>query len=207
MDALDKEPLAGGAHNGSGQVNGAAAAPNPQPVASANLSIAQLLRDSAGPSSPRRAAGGSQQVDSELNLIGLAIEDLQDRLEKANARLGNVEYMEATEFEIGRLLVEAERSSASALAHLEAKVYEVLIELDAKATKILAEATEEANQIRQKAQDAACAALQSTHDLQAAVAGFISANAELLKDHGGPSNVLVSATPADVTQAVGQTPT
>jgi cell division septum initiation protein DivIVA len=153
------------------------------------------------PSLPRRAAGGTQQVDSELNQIALAIEDLQSRLEKANERLGNVEYMEATEFEIGRLLVEAQRTSESTLVHLEAKVYEVLMALEAKANQILAEATEEARQMREQTQEASLAATQIAHDLQAAVGRFISANAEFL---GGPNNVLVSETRTDAPQAVGE---
>jgi cell division septum initiation protein DivIVA len=201
MNALDKGPL-GGEAQGSELSNGAAGTPRSQDVDSADPSIARLSGGPTVSGLQRRDAGSIRRVDSELNLIALEIEDLRGRLEKANARLGNAEYLEASELEIGQLLVEAQRSSDAVLTHLDAKVHEVLVALETKARKILAEATQEAHQIRRQAQQSVIAATRTASEIRASVAGLTSVNDELLKELGELNTVLDPATQADATQAV-----
>ncbi len=123
-----------------------------------------------------------EQVNSELLTIASTIEELQGRLEQANARLASATNVEATEYEIGRLFVEAQRFSEASLSTLEVKVHEILCEAEAKAKQILTEATQEAHEIRQQAQEAALTSTASVRELQSAIAGFTAVNAELLKE-------------------------
>jgi dsDNA-specific endonuclease/ATPase MutS2 len=188
---------------GSEPINNAVVAPSAQQVAPPDHSLSQLIGDSAGRRSQQPEVGDVQWVNPELNLIALAIEDLEGRLERANARLGAVKNAEpATELEIGRILVEAQRFSESALSHLEAKVHDVLVEAETKARQILVEATEEANQIRRQAQQARFASTHAARELQAAIAGFTAVNSELIEELAGLNDVLVSGTRSDATQGV-----
>jgi len=51
-----------------------------------------------------------ESASSEIGAIAGAIEELQSRLERANEQLGQVSAVQTTEFEIGRLFMEAQRS-------------------------------------------------------------------------------------------------
>jgi len=132
----------------------------------------------------------AQWVNTELHAIASTIADLQSRLEQANSRLSSVEKVETTEYEIGRLFVEAQRFSEASLSKLELKVHEVLVAAEEKARQILAEATEEAQEIRRQAQNAAFASAATVRELQAAIAGFTTVNAELLEELGTLNGML-----------------
>jgi hypothetical protein len=132
-----------------------------------------------------------EQVNSELLTIASTIEELQGRLEQANARLASAASVETTEYELGRLFVEAQRFSEASLSTLEVKVHEILGEAEAKAKQILTEATEEAHEIRRQAQQSAFASTTSVRELQSAIAGFTVVNAELLKELGALNATLV----------------
>src|ERR1700761_5895273 len=65
-----------------------------------------------GDESPRTEHAPGTEVEwtnAELHSIAGTIEELQRRLEQANSRLSTVASVETTEFEIGRLFVEAQR--------------------------------------------------------------------------------------------------
>ena len=131
-----------------------------------------------------------QWVNTELQTIASTIGELQSRLEEANSRLSSAEQVQTTEYEIGRLFVEAQRFSEASLAKLEVKVHEVLTAAEAKAIQILEEATEEAQQIRREAQEAAFASTKTVQELQSAITGFTTVNAELLKELGSLNSML-----------------
>jgi cell division septum initiation protein DivIVA len=138
-------------------------------------------------------AGEVEWVDTELRTIASTIEELQGRLEEANTRLASASKVQTTEFEIGRLFVEAQRFSEASLSELDLKIHEVLCEAEAKAKEILAEATEEAHEIRRQAQEAAFASTRTARELQSAIAGFTTVNTELLKELGALNSMLTPA--------------
>jgi hypothetical protein len=90
-------------------------------------------------------------ASAELKLVGDAIGELQSRLERANAQMNQVTAVRTTELEIGRLFMEAQRFTDSALARLEGQIQEVLNEAGARARQIVHEAEQEAEAIRQEA--------------------------------------------------------
>ena len=135
-------------------------------------------------------ASDVEQVNTELLTIAGTIEELQKRLEQANARLTDASKIESTEFEIGKLFVEAQRFSEASLAHLETKINQILREAEGKATQILMEATQEAHAIRQHAHQEALASKATSRELQLAITGFTSVNSELLKELGALNAML-----------------
>lgn len=139
-------------------------------------------------------------ANSELHTIASTIEELQDRLEEANARLSNAANVETTEVEIGRLFVEAQRFSEDSLSKLEFAIYEILREVEAKANQILAEATQEAHEIRRQAQHAAFGSTRTAQELQSAIAGFTTVNNELLKELGALNTMMTPASERGMTQ-------
>jgi prefoldin subunit 5 len=132
-------------------------------------------------------------VNSELDTIATTIQQLQGRLEEANSRLANASRVETTEFDIGRLFVEAQRFSEASLSELDRKINDILCEAEAKAKEILAEATQEAHEIRREAREAAIASTRTTQELQSAIAGFTAVNNELLKELGSLNEMLTPA--------------
>jgi len=136
------------------------------------------------------SASEVEWVNSELLTISSTIEELQGRLEQANARLATAARVETTEFEIGRLFVEAQRFSEASLSRLEAQIHEVLAAAEAKAKQILTEATEEALEIRRQAQLAAFASTRTVQELQSAIVGFTTVNHELIKELGALNAIL-----------------
>lgn len=132
-------------------------------------------------------------VNSELSTIASTIAELQGRLEEANTRLASASKVETTEFEIGRLFVEAQRFSEASLTELDQTINEMLCEAEAKAREILTEATQEALEIRRHAQDAAIVSTRTTRELQTAIAGFTAVNNELLKELGSLNEMLTPA--------------
>jgi cell division septum initiation protein DivIVA len=129
-------------------------------------------------------------VNTELHEIASTIEALQSRLAQANSRLSSVEELEAKEIEIGRLFVDAQRFIEDYVSKVELKIHEVLTEAQAKATQILVEATQEARDIRGEAQQAAFESTSTVRELQSAIAGFTTVNAELLKELGSLNSML-----------------
>jgi chromosome segregation ATPase len=119
---------------------------------------------------------------SEIKQIASAIQELQGRLERANNQLGQVAAVQTTEIEIGRLFVEAQRYSETAMSKLEIQVQEILVEAEAKANEIIREATEEAEEIRRRAQQASAIPGRTADELKSVIAGFANANAELTKE-------------------------
>jgi DNA repair exonuclease SbcCD ATPase subunit len=134
--------------------------------------------------------GDVRWVNTELHAIASTIEELQSRLQEANDRLSSAEKVETTEVEIGRLFVEAQRFVEAYVSKVELKIHEVMNEAEAKAMQILGEAMEEAQEIRREAQQAAFASTRSVQELQSAIAGFTSVNAELLKELGDLNSML-----------------
>jgi prefoldin subunit 5 len=129
-------------------------------------------------------------TNAELHSIASTIEELQRRLELANTRLSSVATVEATELEIGRLFVEAQRFSEESLSKLERQIHEVLCAAEDKAKEILTEATEEALEIRRQAQEAALMSTRTARELQSAIAGFTTVNNELIKELGALNSML-----------------
>ena len=139
-------------------------------------------------------------VNTELHTIASTIEELQGRLNEANTRLASASKVETTEFEIGRLFVEAQRFSEASLSKLELTIHEILGEAEAKAKQILAEATEEAHDIRRQAQEAAFTSTRTARELQSAIAGFTAVNNELLKEMGALNSMLTPASERGMTE-------
>jgi hypothetical protein len=138
-------------------------------------------------------------ANSELHSPG-TIEELQRRLEVANTRLSSAAVVETTEFEIGRLFVEAQRFSEDALSKLELQIHEILCAAEAKGKEILVEATEEALEIRRQAQEAAFASTTTARELQSAIVGFTTVNNELVKELGVLNSMLAPANEREVTE-------
>ena len=132
--------------------------------------------------SPVRQDAAVESASSEIGAIAGAIEQLQSRLERANEQLGQVAAVQTTEFEIGRLFMEAQRFSEATLSRLEMQIQEILVEAEAKAAEILREATEEAEKIRQEAQQSSFIPARTAQELQSAIAGFAGVNNELIRE-------------------------
>ncbi len=158
------------------------------PAASPTADLADNQNDEGAAEIP--SSTEAQWVNSELQTIASTIQHLQSRLEETNSRLSDAEKVETTEYEIGRLFVEAQRFSEDSLANLELKLHEVLGAAETKAMQILTEATEEAQRIRQEAQEAAFASTQTVQELQSAISGFTAVNAELLRELGALNGML-----------------
>ena len=129
-------------------------------------------------------------TNAELRSIASTVEELQQRLELANSRLSSVAKVEATEIEIGRLFVEAQRFSEESVSKLERQIHQVLRAAEDKAKQILSEATEDALEIRRQAQEAAFASTRTARELQSAIAGFTTVNTELVRELGALSSML-----------------
>ena len=129
-------------------------------------------------------------ANTELHAIASTIEELRSRLTEANFRLDSAAEVETTEFEIGRLFVEAQQFSEASLSRLELQIHAILREAEAKARQILNEATEEAHEIRQHAQQAAFASTRTASEPQSAIAHFTAVNHELLKELGALNAML-----------------
>ena len=135
-----------------------------------------------------------------MHSIASTIEELQRRLEVANTRLSGVATVEATELEIGRLFVEAQRFSEESLSKLERQIHEVLSAAEDKAKQILTEATEEALEIRRQAQEAAFLSTRTARELQSAIAGFTTVNNELVKELGALNAMLTPTNERGMTE-------
>ena len=90
-------------------------------------------------------------ASAELKVVSEAIEELHSRLERANAQMNQVTVVRTTELEIGRLFMEAQRFTDTALAKLEHQIQEILSEASARAQEIVHAAEHEAEEIRRGA--------------------------------------------------------
>jgi cell division septum initiation protein DivIVA len=104
-----------------------------------------------------------------------------------------VTVVQTTEYEIGRLFVEAQRFSEASLSKLEMQIQEILVEAEAKAAEILREANEEAAEIRRQAQQASFIPDRTAQELQTAIVGFASVNSELVKELTALNDMLTPA--------------
>jgi len=143
---------------------------------------------------------GVEWTNSELQSIATTIEDLQRRLEAANSQLSTASNGEATESELGRLFVEAQRFSEESLSKLERQIHGILCAAEGKAKAILTEATQEAIEIRRQAQEAAFLSTKTAQELQSAIAGFSTVNNELVKELGALNSMLTPASERGMTQ-------
>jgi cell division septum initiation protein DivIVA len=150
-------------------------------------------RNADEPGAAQAPGSDVEWANSELLTIASTIEELQGRLEQANSRLAGVATVETTEYEIGKLFVEAQQFSEASLSNLELKIHEILREVEAKANQILTEATAEAHEIRRDAQQAAFMSSRTARELQAAITGFTAVNSELLKELGALNTMLTPA--------------
>jgi cob(I)alamin adenosyltransferase len=132
-------------------------------------------------------------ANSEIGAIAGAIEDLQSRLERAHDQLDQVTTVRTTEYEIGRLFLEAQRFSEASLSRLEVQVQEILVEAEAKATQILLEATEEAHEIRRRAQQASVIPDRTAQELHDAILGFVNVNSGLVRELNALNGMLMPA--------------
>ena len=162
----------------------------------------RTLPTTASPTRRAEPAPGTEVewANAELHSIASTIEALQSRLEEANNRLDSAARVETTEFEIGRLFVEAQRFSEASLSKLELQIHEILCEAEAKAKQILTEATEEAHEIRREAQQAAFASTRTAREFQSAIAGFTTVNHELLKELGALNSMLAPVNERGMTE-------
>jgi chromosome segregation ATPase len=145
-----------------------------------------------GPGAGEDAAFDS--ANSEIGAIAGAIEELQGRLARAHEQLDQVTAVRTTEYEIGRLFVEAQRFSEESLARLEVQVQEILVEAEAKAAQILREATDEAEEIRRQAHQASAIPDRTAQELQDAILGFVSVNGELVRELNALNGMLSPST-------------
>ncbi len=143
---------------------------------------------------------GVEWTNTELQSIATTIEDLQRRLEVANSQLSTSANVEASESEIGRLFVEAQRFSEESLSKLELQIHEILCAAEDKARAILTEATHEAIEIRRQAQEAAFLSTKTAQELQSAIAGFTSVNNELVKELGALNSMLTPTSERGIPQ-------
>jgi hypothetical protein len=149
------------------------------------------IADHQGPVAATSGPGdGVEWSNAELHSIASTIEELQQRLVDANARLHTASAVETTELEIGRLFVEAQRFSEESLSKLEQQINEILVAAEAKAEQILREVTEEALEIRRQAQEQAVESTRTARELQTAIAGFTTINSELVKELGALNSML-----------------
>src|ERR1700733_14212820 len=132
-------------------------------------------------------------VNSELLTISSTIEELQSRLEEANSRLASASNVESTEFDLGRLFVEAQRFSEDSLSKLELQIHEILCEAEEKARQILTAATGGALEIRRQAHEAAISSTRTARELQTAITGFTTVNTQLLQELNALNSMLTSA--------------
>ena len=123
----------------------------------------------------------TESPQEEIQSIASAIEELQGRLTRANEQLSQVAAIQATEIEIGRLFVEAQRFSEASLSRLEVQVQEIVTEAEAKAAEIVREATEEAHEIRRQTQRGSTLPEHTAHELRSVIGAFANVNAELIK--------------------------
>jgi cell division septum initiation protein DivIVA len=131
---------------------------------------------------------------TEFDVISRAIADLQNRLEGAYEQLGQVTEVRTTEFEIGRLFVEAQRFSEESLSRLERQIQEILVEAEAKAAEILQEATEEALEIRRQSQQSSFIPAHTAQGLQSTIAEFVSVNNGLRRELDTLNLLLMTST-------------
>jgi hypothetical protein len=147
--------------------------------------------DGGGPARSERATDADVEwSNAELQSIAGTIEELQRRLEQANSELSTAAKVETTEFEIGRLFVEAQRFSQESLSKLELQIDSILSAAEDKARHILTEATNEALEIRQQAQEAAIVSTKAARELQTAIGGFTTVNTALVKELGALNSML-----------------
>jgi hypothetical protein len=137
------------------------------------------------------ATGGS--ASSELGLIVEAIAELQERLAHAREQMNQVAVEETTEYEIGRLFVEAQRLSEATLSRLQFQIQGILMEAETKAAEILREANEEATDILRQAHHLSLMPDSATQDLESAIVTFANVNSELVKDLTVLSDVLTAS--------------
>ena len=133
-------------------------------------------------------------ASSDLGAIADAIEELQGRLAQANNQLNQVAVVPATESEIGRPFVDAQRFSEASVSKLEMQIQEILKEAEAKAAEILREATVDAAEIRRQARQSSFIPDRTAQELQAAIVGFASVNSELVKELTALNEMLTPVT-------------
>jgi cell division septum initiation protein DivIVA len=152
----------------------------------------QLSRNGNGTGHAAVENAAFDTANSEIGAIAGAIEDLQNRLERAHEQIGQVTAVRTTEYEIGRLFIEAQKFSEASLSRLEVQVQEILVEAEAKATQILLEATEEAQEIRRQAHQASVIPDRTAQELQDAIRGFVNVNSELVRELNSLNGMLSS---------------
>ena len=176
----------------------------------ADTTVSSRSSDDDSHAEPNQPGGGSgvEWANAELVSIASTIQELQGRLEAANSKLESASQVESTEFEIGRLFVEAQRFSEESLSKLETHIHQILTEVEAKAAQILMEATQEAQEIRRNAQGAAIAATKAARELQSAIAGFTEVNNELVKELSTLNTMLMPAADSSIAEfdTVSDTP-
>jgi hypothetical protein len=135
---------------------------------------------SAGPVSKKRPK--VESPSAEIGDIAGVIEELESRLEQARAQLAQASTAQTTEFEIGRLFVEAQRFSEASVSKLEGEIQEIMDAAHATAAEIVRAAIEEAQETRRKAERSSFIPSHMAQELQVAIVGFTTVNNELIKE-------------------------
>jgi hypothetical protein len=135
-----------------------------------------------------------QSATAEIELVAGAIEELQERLSKANEQIGQVTAVRATELEIGQLFVQAQQFTDAALARLEEQIQAILTEAEAKAADMISTAQSEADEIIRNAKEQTVfASSETAQGLHAAIVGFSRVNSELVTELGALNEILFSS--------------
>jgi cell division septum initiation protein DivIVA len=135
-----------------------------------------------------------ESATAEIELVAGAIEQLQERLAKANEQIGQVTAVRATELEIGQLFVQAQQFTDAALARLEEQIQAILTEAEQKAADMISIAQREADDIIRSAKEQTVfASTETAQGLQAAIVGFSRVNRELVTELGALNEVLSSS--------------
>ncbi len=123
-----------------------------------------------------------KSASDEIEYVTSAIEELQNRLDRANEQMNQVSAVRTTELEIGRLFVEAQKFTEAALNKLEGQIHEILAEAENKAAQMVREAHEEAEAIREEAKNQSRFPTEKASELQDAIVGFSSINEKLVEE-------------------------
>ena len=115
---------------------------------------------------------GVEWTNTELQSIATTIEDFSADSRWRTGEPSTSANVEASESEIGRLFVEAQRFSEESLSKLELEIHEILCAAEDKARAILTEATHEAIEIRRQAQEAAFLSTKTAQELQSPMPGL-----------------------------------
>jgi dsDNA-specific endonuclease/ATPase MutS2 len=123
-----------------------------------------------------------EMVSSEMDSITTAVSSLLERLDTANNKLAEATSVRMTEWEMGRLFVEAQEFTDTALNTLDEQTHQMLLEAEQEADQIIANARLEAERIVAEAKSSPALSSETVTYLRSTIEGFARVNQELLKE-------------------------